>query len=144
MGFRDSKVEVDTEHHSASIVVFDHPPVFREHIPAFVESMNHLSQVLAQRSGSEAFFFDVNNYRKEREKLLSDLARAAARKAVATKQPVTLPAMNSYERRIIHMELAGHPDVLTESSGMGKERFVVVRLVGDAPAASPGEEIATQ
>lgn len=140
MGFRDVKVDVDVEHRSASIVVFDHPPSFREHIPAFVESMNHISQALSQRSGTSPFFFDVNNYRKEREKLLSDLARAAARKAVATRQPVTLPAMNSYERRIIHVELAGHPDVVTGSEGAGKERFITVRLVGDEPPSRTSGE----
>ena len=142
MGFSDHKVDVDTEHRSVSIVVFDAAPGFREHIPLFVESMNHLSQVLAQKAGETPFFFDVNNYRKEREKLLIDLAKAAARKAVATKEPVVLPAMNSYERRIIHMELAGHPDVSTESEGGGKERYVTVRLVDqNTPKANSGEAV---
>lgn len=141
MGFGDYKVEVDTEHHSASVVVFDVSPVFKEYIPMFVESMNHLSQILAQKNGVPPLFYDVNNYRKEREKLLTELARAAARKAVATKEAVSLPAMNSYERRIIHMELAGHPEVMTESQGGGKERFVTVRLVdSSAPAQSHTDE----
>ncbi len=138
MGFADYKVEIDAEHHSGSVVIFDAPPVFREYIPLFVESLNHLSQIIAQKGGSSPVFFDVNNYRKEREKLLTELARAAARKAVATKQPVSLPAMNSYERRIIHMELAGHPEVTTESQGGGKERFVTVKLVGDDTPPSGG------
>ena len=129
MGFSDYKVDIDLEHRSGSIVVYDAPPEFREHTPLFVESMNHLSQVFAQRTGQAPLFYDVNNYRKEREKLLTELAKAAARKAVATKEPVSLPAMNSYERRIIHVELANHPEVTTESEGGGKERFVIVKLV---------------
>jgi predicted RNA-binding protein Jag len=138
MGFSDYKVEVDGEHRSASIVVFDAAPGFREHIPLFVESMNHLSQIFAQKLGESPVFFDVNNYRKEREKLLTELARAAARKTVATKEPVTLPAMNSYERRIIHMELAGHPEVTTESQGSGKERYITVRLVDQSGPVQSG------
>ncbi len=130
MGFADCKIEVDLEHRSAGVVVYDAPPSFREHIPAFVEALNHLSQILAQKHGQAPLFYDVNNYRKEREKLLTELARAAARKAVATKEPISLPAMNSYERRIIHTELANHPEVTTESEGAGKERFVIVKLVG--------------
>ena len=141
MGFIDCKVEVDTAHRSASIVVYAEAPAFKEHIPLFVESLNHLSQVLAQKHGVEPFFFDVNNYRKEREKLLSELARAAARKVVATKQPVSLPAMNSYERRIIHVELANHPEVTTESVGGGKERYVTVRVVGDNSASAPTDAV---
>lgn len=137
MGFGDFKAEVDEAHRSASIVIYEQPPGFREYIPLFVESMNHLSQVIAQKRGEQALFIDINNYRKEREKLLSELARAAARKAVATKEPVSLPAMNSYERRLIHMELAGRPDVLTESEGAGRDRYVTVRLVeGAKPAAA--------
>jgi spoIIIJ-associated protein len=34
--------------------------------------------------------------------------------------------MPPYERRIIHMTLAEHPDVVTESSGAEPERRVVV------------------
>jgi spoIIIJ-associated protein len=127
---------VDEAHRSASIVIYEQPPGFREHIPLFVESMNHLSQILAQKRGEQAMFIDVNNYRKEREKLLSELARAAARKVVATKEQVSLPAMNSYERRLIHVELAGRPDVLTESQGNGRERYVTVRLVGSDPVTT--------
>ncbi|MGH7485536.1 MAG: protein jag [bacterium] len=137
MGFADFKVEVDEAHRTASVVVYEQPAGFREHIPLFVESLNHLSQILAQKRGDQAMFIDVNNYRKEREKLLSELTRAAARKVVATKQPVSLPAMNSYERRLIHMELAGRPDVMTESEGSGRDRYVTVRLVGDQGTAAP-------
>lgn len=140
MGFRDYKVEIDEEHHSGSVVVFDAPVSLREYVPLFVESLNHLSQILAQKQGIPPLFYDVNNYRKEREKLLTELARAAARKAVATKEPVTLPAMNSYERRIIHMELAGHPEVMTESQGGGKERFVTVKLVEENVPKAQGPQ----
>lgn len=129
MGFGDFKAEVDTAHRSASIVIYEQPAGLQEHIPLFVESLNHLSQIIAQKRGESAMFIDVNNYRKEREKLLSELARAAARKVVATKESVSLPAMNSYERRLIHMELAGRPDVITESEGGGRDRYVTVRLV---------------
>ena len=143
MGFGDFKAEVDEAHRSASIVIYEQPAGFREHIPLFVESLNHLSQILAQKRGEQAIFIDVNNYRKEREKLLSELARAAARKVVATKQPVSLPAMNSYERRLIHMELAGRPDVMTESEGSGRDRYVTVRMVGsEVHSSGPGPAIA--
>jgi predicted RNA-binding protein Jag len=128
MGFGDFKAEVDEAHRSASIVIYEQPPGFREHLPLFVESMNHLAQIIAQKRSEPPMFIDINNYRKEREKLLSELARAAARKAVATKEPVSLPAMNSYERRLIHVELAGRPDVMTESEGAGHDRYVTVRI----------------
>jgi len=129
MGFGDFKTEVDEAHRSASVIIYEQPAGFQEHIPLFVESLNHLVQIMAQKRGESSLFVDVNNYRQARAKLLAELARAAARKAVATQEPVSLPAMNSYERRLIHMELAGRPDVVTESEGTGHERYVTVRLV---------------
>jgi spoIIIJ-associated protein len=74
-------------------------------------------------------FLDVNNYREERKTLIAELARAAAKKAVATKNDIPLPTMNSYERRLVHTELAIHPEVKTESMGEGKERYVVIRPI---------------
>jgi len=60
------------------------------------------------------------------------LARAAAQKVMATKNPISLPPMNSYERRLVHMALAHHPEVTTESSGSDKTRFVTIKLVEDS------------
>ena len=79
--------------------------------------------------GIEPVVVDVNNYRRERERLIIELAKAAARRAIATKESVNLPAMNAYERRLIHAELSMRPDVATESVGEGKDRFVVVKAI---------------
>jgi spoIIIJ-associated protein len=35
--------------------------------------------------------------------------------------------MPAYERRIVHLALANHPDVITESIGQGESRKVVIR-----------------
>jgi spoIIIJ-associated protein len=131
MGFQEYKIELDEEHRHAEIVIYNQPPAFdKEWAPFFVEALNHLFQVIAQKENVQALFADVNNYRREREKLIQELARAAARKVTATKGTVTLPAMNSYERRIIHTELSLHPTIKTESEGEGKERKVIVKMVG--------------
>ena len=127
MGFHDYKVDVDAEHRHAAVFVNDNSSFFKEHLPSLVESLNQITQVIAPKMGASSLVIDVNNYRKERENIISELARAAARKAVATKQEVVLPAMNSYERRIIHTELATRPDVKTESQGVGRARFVTVK-----------------
>ncbi len=72
---------------------------------------------------------DINNYRSSRDEPLRELAKKAARRARFYKQQVVLEAMPAYDRRIIHTELAVHPDIKTESTGEGCQRRVVVKYV---------------
>ncbi|MFH1246295.1 MAG: R3H domain-containing nucleic acid-binding protein, partial [Candidatus Liptonbacteria bacterium] len=134
------------EHNHGILYLHDDPALIKENLPTIVESINYLLQLIAYKENEHALFLDVNNYRKEREHLIIELARATARKAVVTKQEVPLPAMNSYERRIAHMELASRPDVKTESIGKGKGRYVVVRPILDdeKPAADTAGAVGVQ
>lgn len=132
LGFHDFRVEVDEEHKSGAIFIYDTFHVgSKENIPEFIEQVNHLMQLIAKQKKLTPIFFDINNYRRQREQLIGELARTAARKVASTKTDVTLPAMNSYERRIVHMELAAHPTVRTESAGNGKERRVIIKPVAE-------------
>lgn len=69
---------------------------------------------------------DVDGYRARREVLLRDLAVRFASRVIATGAPVQLEAMPPNERRIVHMTLAEHPDVVTESTGEGDARRIVI------------------
>mgnify|MGYP001613694030 FL=1 len=89
--------------------------------------MEHLARMVAKKNGVENIFIDINNYRKERENIIVELAKASARKALLAKEEIKLPPMNAYERRLIHVELSTRPDVKTESMGEGRERYVVVK-----------------
>ena len=132
IGFRDYRVEVKEDEKRGSVFIYEDQALLKENLPAIVDAMNHLAQMVARRRKQEAIFIDINNYRRDREAIIAELARAAAKKASATKQSVSLPAMNSYERRIVHTELAIHPDVRTESVGEGKERYVIVAPIAEA------------
>ena len=70
---------------------------------------------------------DVNNYHKEQEERLKKLAKETAHKVIVTKNPIKLPPMNAYERRIIHLELAINPNVTTESVGEEPERCLIIK-----------------
>lgn len=138
-GFSDWRVEIDEEHKHGTIFIHDNPALIKENLPTLVENFNYLIQLIAKKNEQSAVFFDINNYRREREDLIAELARAAARKVMATKQEVSLPAMNSYERRLVHVALSIHPEVVTESFGVGRERFVVVKLLEEGAARPPQE-----
>lgn len=135
MGFKDYRVEVKPEQRRGAIFIYDNPALVKENLSVIVESLNHLLQMMAKKHDQPPIFFDVNNYRQEREKLIAELARAAAKKVLLTRENISLPAMNSYERRLVHVELAVHPEVTTESVGSGKERYVIVKPVEEKSEA---------
>ena len=127
MGMAEARLEVDPEGRRISVFINDEYVPIKQSIMEIVHAVNYVVQLVARREGWEQVFVDVNNYRRERERIILDLARAAAKKAQMTKQEVSLPAMNAYERRLVHVELAMRPDVKTESVGGGKERYVVIK-----------------
>jgi spoIIIJ-associated protein len=69
---------------------------------------------------------DAEGYRGRREDSLIDLAKRLAEKAVRSGRPVPVEPMNAHDRRIVHMALADHPSVSTESEGEGQSRRVVI------------------
>jgi predicted RNA-binding protein Jag len=129
IGFRDYSLEIKIDERRGSVFIYEDQEMVKENLPAIVDAVNHVLQMVAKKNRTEAIFLDVNNYRHDRERLIAELARAAAKKATATKTEVSLPAMNSYERRLVHVELAVHPDVKTESAGEGKERYVIIKPI---------------
>ncbi|MBK8783426.1 MAG: Jag N-terminal domain-containing protein [Anaerolineales bacterium] len=69
---------------------------------------------------------DVEGYRSRREKQLRQLANRMADQVTKTGRKVTMEPMNSNERRVVHIELRGHPAVITESTGEDPHRKVVI------------------
>jgi predicted RNA-binding protein Jag len=66
---------------------------------------------------------------------LRTLARRLAEEARDTGKPVRFrKEMNSYERRMVHMELQDFPGVRTESEGDGQLKTIVILPAGAAPA----------
>ncbi len=69
---------------------------------------------------------DVEGYKVRRQESLRALAGRMAEQVKVGQRPFTLEPMPAYERRIIHLALADHPDVTTESTGVGEVRKVVI------------------
>lgn len=129
MGFKDFRVDVDAETNRGVVFIYDNPGLIKENLPVIVESLNHLIQMVSRKNEHPAIILDVNNYRQERENLITELARAAAKKVLMTGEDISLPAMNAYERRLVHVALAIHPEVKTESLGESRDRHVVIKLI---------------
>ncbi len=71
---------------------------------------------------------DIAGYKKRRYESLRNLALRLADQVVASKRSINVEPMPADERRIIHITLADHPDVVTQSIGEGNSRKVVVSL----------------
>jgi spoIIIJ-associated protein len=69
---------------------------------------------------------DVENYKQRRCEGLRILANRLAEQVKVRKTPFSMEPMPAFERRIVHMALADHPDVTTESTGFGESRKVVI------------------
>lgn len=88
--------------------------------------------VLRGEENAEPIVVDAQDYRRRREAVLRDTAERATQDAIATGGPISLEPMSSAERKIIHLVLQDHPQVMTESGGREPNRCVVVRPRDDA------------
>jgi spoIIIJ-associated protein len=69
---------------------------------------------------------DVEGYKQRRCNALQALAFRIAEQVTQKGEPFALEPMPAFDRRIIHLALADHSDVTTESSGEGEARRVVI------------------
>jgi len=69
---------------------------------------------------------DVEGYKQRRCEGLRALAMRLADQVTTREMPFAMEPMSAFERRVIHLALADHPDVITESTGMGEARKVVI------------------
>ena len=69
--------------------------------------------------------FDAENYKLRRAEQMRQAAEAGVAAVRSTGRPYSFPPMNSRERRMLHLELAGS-GLRTASSGDPARRFVVL------------------
>jgi spoIIIJ-associated protein len=74
----------------------------------------------------EPVIVDVEQYRVRRRRSLQKMALKMADRAVSTDRRVVLEAMPAHERRLIHLALRDHPDVITKSIGSDESRKVTI------------------
>lgn len=69
---------------------------------------------------------DVAGYRRRRTETLEVLARRMARRVAETQQPFTFEPMHARERRVLHLSVQEDDRVVSESTGEGEDRRVVI------------------
>lgn len=91
--------------------------------------LEHIAKKIAQKKVPECgnFVIDINDYRLRRLEELREEVRKIAKRVRLYRKEIRLKPMSSFERKVIHMTLAEHPDIVTESVGEDPERKVVIK-----------------
>ncbi len=94
-----------------------------------LKALEHVVRVMWLRQNPEnrSVIVDVNDYRAERSKELIQLVRETATRVQQTRRSEAFEPMTSYERRLVHTELATYSDLSTESVGQDPHRRVVIK-----------------
>lgn len=95
-----------------------------------LDSLQYLVNLVVNKN-SETYIrikLDTEDYRRRRKETLENLAKNIAHKVKKSGKPVTLEAMNPYERRTIHYALQKDRYVTTYSEGDEPFRHVVVTV----------------
>lgn len=93
-------------------------------------ALQHLLRVMfkAELTQDEAsLVLNIGDFQNQQKVSLEAVANQAIEEVLRTNSPFYMRPMSSYERRIVHMVLAEHPEVDSESEGEGSGRRIVVR-----------------
>ena len=88
-----------------------------------IDAMQHIVSKFNYRNkesmGSMRIILDAEDYRKEREKFIEQLAYKASNIVKKTNQPYILNPLKPSERRLIHLSIEEKTDLKSESLGEG-------------------------
>lgn len=94
-----------------------------------IQAINFLLKRIIENKAKEnapRITLDVNDYQKSRIDRIKTMAYMMAERARFFKSKVELEPMNSFERRIVHDFISKHEDLVSESTGIGRNRRVVI------------------
>jgi len=87
-----------------------------------------LALVLQKKTGVfKRVSVEVGDYKKNRSEWLTNLANETKDRVLAENREVHLYDLKSWERRVVHLILQNVKEVISESTGEGKDRILVVR-----------------
>lgn len=90
----------------------------------------HILRLAVKKQFPEEFIrvvLDIGGFHKKQENRLKKLTQEAVNKVLASNESLHLSPMSSFERRLIHMFVADNDKIISESSGSGPDRHVVIK-----------------
>lgn len=130
----DGDIDIDVDHGRAAVAIVAEPGssarlarlVGRD--GEVLDALQELTRLAVQaRTGERSrLMLDVAGYREQRREELTSVARAGIGQVRATGAPVSLAAMNPFERKIVH-DVVAAAGLVSESEGEEPDRRVVIR-----------------
>lgn len=95
------------------------------------EGLQALQHIVAtafrrQLGDDNRIMIDCNNFRKDKDAELRQMARFVGDKARTSGAPQEMGPLNPYERRIVHLAIAEDPSVTSESIGDAFMKTVII------------------
>jgi spoIIIJ-associated protein len=93
-----------------------------------LDAMQHLVNAVFRREvdRGKRLVVDCMDFRKAKDRELRQMARFLMDKARATGLPQEIGPLNSYSRRLVHLEVSSAPDMESESIGDGAVKTVII------------------
>jgi spoIIIJ-associated protein len=125
----DGDIEIEEAGGRTTVVVTAEPGTRLDLLsgPETVTALQELTRlaVQARTGGFARLTLDIGGSRDVRSRELRDLVDRAADRLAAGEERVALPAMSSYERKLVH-DLAAERGLVSESEGEGPARHTVL------------------
>jgi spoIIIJ-associated protein len=109
-----------------------------------LKALDHVLQRGFRRRLPGRLLLECEGHRERRQEELESLAHRLAEAARATGEEQTAPALNSYERRLVHLALTQEEGLTTFSRGDGVKRRLVIAPATSRPEAEAQTEVPTQ
>lgn len=94
-----------------------------------LRAFQYLVQAISRPAleAGERVTIDVGGYLERQAERFKREAEEAAAYVLRSGEPRELRPMNAAERRLVHLALQDHPEIVTESAGEGRTRRVVIK-----------------
>lgn len=131
MGFKEIKLKLSVDENNVFHLDIDceEPGILIGHHGETIFSLQFIISLLVYKKlgNWQRTIVNIGDWREKRTEALKKMALNATQRVKFSSEEVALPYLNAGERRIIHLYLADHPDVATESIGEGEERRLVIK-----------------
>ena len=98
-----------------------------------LDALQHLVNTAYRRDlgGNQRIVVDAMGFRRGKDQELQQMARFLMEKVKSTGVPQEMGPLNSYARRVVHLEVATDPELASESQGDGQvKRVTISRKIG--------------